>query len=237
MCTVTTAMRLKDTCFLEESYAKPREHIKKQRYHFVDKSPSSQSYGFSSSHVKMWELDHKEGWVSKNWFFQIVEKTLESPLNSKEIQAVNPKRNQHWIFIGRTDVEAETPILRPPDVKNWLTEIKPINPREINSIFTESTDAEVEALILWPLDVKSWIVGKAPVLGKIESRRRRGLQRMKWLDGIVDTHGHVFEPTPGDSEGQGNLVCCSSWVVKSQSGLSDWTTIPLYIGMDVTSLE
>ena len=82
----------------------------------------SQSYGFSSSHVRMWELDHKEGWVLKNWCFQTVllEKTLESPLDCKEIKPVNPKGNQPWIFIGRTDTEAETPILWPPDAKSQL---------------------------------------------------------------------------------------------------------------------
>ena len=87
------------------------------------KGPSSQSYGFSSSHVWMWELDHKEGWAPKNWRFWIVvlEKTLESPLDRKEIKPANPKGNQPWIFIGSVDAEAETPILWPPDVKNWFT--------------------------------------------------------------------------------------------------------------------
>ena len=82
----------------------------------------SQSYGFSSSHVWMWELDHKESWVPKNWCFWtvVLEKTLESPLDCKEIQPVHPKGNQSWIFIGRTDDEAETPILWPLDAKNWL---------------------------------------------------------------------------------------------------------------------
>ena len=84
--------------------------------------PSSQSYGFSSSHVWMWELDCKESWAPEYWWFWtvVLEKTLESRLDSKEIQPVHPKRNQSWIFIGRTDVEAETPILWPPDEKNWL---------------------------------------------------------------------------------------------------------------------
>ena len=87
----------------------------------LTKGLSSQSYGFSSSHVWMWELDHKESWVPKNWCFWtvVLEKTLESPLGCKEIKPVNPKGNQCWIFIGRTDVEA--PILWPPDAKNWLT--------------------------------------------------------------------------------------------------------------------
>ena len=86
------------------------------------KGPSSQSCGFPSSHVRMWELDHKEGWASKNWWFRnvVLEKTLENPLDSKEIKPVNPEGNQPWIFIGRTDAEAKTPILWPTDAKNWL---------------------------------------------------------------------------------------------------------------------
>ena len=97
-------------------------HIKKQRHYFTNKGQSSQSYGFSRSHVWTWELDHKESWAPKNWCFWtvVLEKTLESPLDSKEIQPVHPKGNQSWVFIGRTDVEAEIPILWPPDVKNWL---------------------------------------------------------------------------------------------------------------------
>ena len=97
--------------------------LKKQKHHFVVKGSSSQSCGFSSSHVWMWELDHKESWVLKNWCFWtvVLEKTLESPLDSKEMKLVNPKGNQSWIFIRRADAEAEAPILWPPDVKNWLS--------------------------------------------------------------------------------------------------------------------
>ena len=82
----------------------------------------SQSYGFSSSHVWTWELDHKEGWAVKNWCFwnMVLEKTLKSPLDCKEIQPVHPKGDQSWVFIGKTDVEAETPILWPPHGKSWL---------------------------------------------------------------------------------------------------------------------
>ena len=96
--------------------------LKRQTHYFANKGPSSQSYGFSSSHVWMGELDYKENWVLKNWCFWtvVLEKTLESPLDSKEIQPVHPKENQSWIFAERTDVEAETPILWPPDAKNWL---------------------------------------------------------------------------------------------------------------------
>ena len=102
-----------------ENYDEPKQHIKKQRHSFADKGPSSQGYGFSSSHVWMWELDYKESWV-QNWCFLtvVLEKTFESPLDCKEIKPVNPKGNQSLILIGRTDVEA--PILWPPDVKNWL---------------------------------------------------------------------------------------------------------------------
>ena len=91
-------------------------------HYFANKGPYSQNYDFSSSHVWMWELDCEESWVLKNWCFwtMVLEKTLESPLDCKEIQPVNPKGNQSWIFIEKTDVEAETPILWPPDAKNWL---------------------------------------------------------------------------------------------------------------------
>ena len=107
----------------KKSYDNSRQHIKKQRYQFSDKGPSSQSYGFSNSQVQIWELDHKEGWVLKNRCFWIVvlEKTLESHLDSKEIKTFNSKGNQPWTFIGRTDAEAEAPILWAPDVKSWLT--------------------------------------------------------------------------------------------------------------------
>ena len=104
----------------KQSYDKPRQCIKKQRHHFANKGLYSQSYGFSSSHVPMWELDHKVGWAPKNWCFYTVllEKSLESPLDSTEIKPVNPKGNQPWILIGRTD--AEVSILWPPDAKSWL---------------------------------------------------------------------------------------------------------------------
>ena len=99
------------------------DSILKSRDITLDKGPSSQSYGFSSSHVWMWESDYKESWMPKNWCFWtvVLEKTLESSLDCKEIQPVHPKGNQSWVFIGRTDAEAETPIRWPPDLKNWLT--------------------------------------------------------------------------------------------------------------------
>ena len=135
-----------------ESYYKLRQHIIKQSHHFANKGPCSQSYGFSSSHVQMWELAHKEGWVLKNCYFWTVvpEKTLENPLDSEVIKPVNPKRNQSWIFTAKTDADAEAPILWPPDVKNWL-------------------------------------IGKDSDAGKDWRQRRRGWQRMRWLDGITDS--------------------------------------------------
>ena len=106
---------------LEESYDQPRQHTKKQRHNFVNKGLSSQGYGFSRAHVWMWELNYKKGWA-QNWCFWtvVLEKTLESPLDCKEIQPVHPKGNQSWVFIGRTDVEAETLIFWPPHAKIWL---------------------------------------------------------------------------------------------------------------------
>ena len=104
----------------KKNYDKSIQCIRKQRHYFADKCLSSQSCGFSSSHVWMWELDHKESWAPKNWCFWtvVLEKTLENPLDNKEIKPVNPKGNQSWIFIGRND--AEVPILWPRDAENWL---------------------------------------------------------------------------------------------------------------------
>ena len=103
-------MKLKDTSPWKKSYDQPRQHIKNKRHYFANRSPSSQGYGFASSHVWMWKSDCEESWALKNWCFWtvVLEKTLESPLDCKEIQPVHPKGNQSWIFIGRTDAEAET---------------------------------------------------------------------------------------------------------------------------------
>ena len=106
----------------KKTYDPPRQHVKKQRHYVANKDLSSQGHGFSSGHVWMWELDCEESWVPKNWCFwtMVLEKTLESPLDCREIQPVHPKGNQSWVFIGRTDAEAKTPILWPPDAKSWV---------------------------------------------------------------------------------------------------------------------
>ena len=168
--------------------------IKKQRHYFGNTGPSSQSYGFSSNHVRMWELDHKESWTLKNWCFWtvVLEKTLENPLDCKEIQPVHPKGNKSWIFIGRIDAEAETPVVWPPDVKNQL-------------------------------------IGKDPDAGKDWRQEEKGTTEDEMIGWRHWLNGHEFEQTLGDSERQGNLVCCSAWdrrvghdLVTKQKNLKEW---------------
>ena len=175
----------------KKSYDYPRQHIKKQRHFFANKGPFSQGYGFSSSHVWMWELDYKESWAPKNWCFWtvVLEKTLESPL---DIQPVHPKWNQSWIFIGRTGVEAETPILWPPDTKNWLIE-------------------------------------KDPDAGKDWRWEEKGTREDEVVGWHIWLNRDEFEWTPEVGDGQGNLVCCSPWVTRCQTWLSDWTELNWFV--------
>ena len=177
---VIAAMKLKDTCSLEEKLWPTLQHIQKQRHYFASKGPSSQSYDFSNSHVWMWELDHKESWVPKNWCFWIVvlEKTLESPLDCKEIQPVHSKGNQSWIFTGRTDTEAETPLLWPPDVKSQLTEKDPDagkNWRREKGMGDRGWDDWMESpsqwTWVWVSSGSCWWTGKSGVLQSMGSQR------------------------------------------------------------------
>ena len=134
----------------------------------------------------MWELDYKESWAPKNWCFWTVmlEKTLESPLDCKKIKPVNPKVNQFWIFIGRT---------------------------------------ETEAPVLWLPDAKSRLIGKDPDSGKDWRQEEKGTTENEMVGWHHWLNGHEFEQTAGDSEEQGSLACCSPWVSKSQTQLSNWT--------------
>ena len=128
----------------KESYDQPRQNIKKQRHYFVNKGPSTHGYGFSSSHLWMWDLNYKESWVSKNWCFWTVmlAKTLESPLDCKEIQPVHPKGDQSWVFIRGSDV-SETPILWPPDAKNWLIWKDPDAAKDWGQVEKGTTEDEI----------------------------------------------------------------------------------------------
>ena len=163
----------------KESYDKPRQHIKKQRYHFADKRLYSQSYGFSSRHVQIWELDHKKGWTLKNWCFQtVVLGTLETPLDRKEIKPVNPKRNQRWIFIGMTDAKAEAPIFWPPDAKSWLIVKQPDagkdSGQEKRIIEHETVDNITDPMYMSLVSSGSWWwTGKPGVLQSMWSQRVR----------------------------------------------------------------
>ena len=139
---VTAATKLKDTYSLEGKLWPTYIAYWKARHYFANKGPSSQGRDFSSSHVWIWELDCEESWAPKNWCFWtvVLEKTLEIPLDCKEIQPVHSKRNQSWVFIRRTDAEAETPILWPPREKSWLIGKDPDDGRdwrqEENTLFT-----------------------------------------------------------------------------------------------------
>ena len=148
----------------KRSCDQPRQHIKKQRHYFANKGPSSQSYGFFSGHVWMWELDHKENRALKNWCFWTVmlEKTLESPLDCKEIKPVNSKRDQSWIFIGGTNAEAEALILWPPDMKNWLIGKNPDAGKGWGQEEKESTEDE---MVGWHHQLKGHEFEQAPGVG------------------------------------------------------------------------
>ena len=183
-------MKLRMLALWRKSYDQPRQNTKKQRHYFADKCLSSQIYVFYSSHVRIWELDYKESWGPKNWcFWSVVLKTLESLLDCKEIQLVHPKGNQPWIFIGRTDAEAETPILWPPDVKNWHLK-RPWcweSLRAGGEGDDRGWDGWMESLTQWPwVWVNSgswWCTGRPGVLQSMGSQRVRHdwMMELNWV--------------------------------------------------------
>ena len=142
----------------KESYKKPRQCIKEQRHHYANKGPCSKSYGFSSSHIWMWELDHNKGWALKNWCFWIA--VLEKALETKPI---DPKGNQPSIFIGRTDAEAEAPTLRPPDVKSQLIRKDPESGKDWRQREKEMAEDEMVRYLTNSVDMnlsKLWAIVK-----------------------------------------------------------------------------
>ena len=169
----------------EKSYDKLIQHIKKQRYYFANKGPSSQSYGFSSSHVWMWELDRKEGWGPKNWWFWtvVLEKTLENPLDCKEIKPVNAKGNQSWMFIGRTGSEAKAPVLWPPDAKSWLIRKDPDAGKDWRQEEKGMTEDEMVGWHHWLDGCESeWTPGVGDGWGGLACCDSRGRSRIRLSD-------------------------------------------------------
>jgi len=171
----------------KESYDQPTQHIKKQRHYFANKGPSSQGYGFSSNHIQRWELDYKESWVLKNWYFWtvVLEKTLESPLDGKEIKPVHPKGDQ--------------------------SEIKPVHLKEISPGY--SLEGLMMKLKLQHFGHLMWRADSFENLdaGKDWGQEEKGTTEVEMVGWHHRLNGHGSGWTPGVGDGQGGLACCSSW--------------------------
>ena len=174
----------------KKSYDQARQHIKKQRHCFAHNGLCSQSYGFSSSHVFMWELDYKESWELKNWCFWTVvfETTLESPLNCKDIKPVHPKGNQSWIFIGRTEAEAETPILWPSDVKSWLVRKAPDTGKDWRQ---EEKGMTEDTMVEWHHGLDGHEFDQGPGVGEGQGSLLCCRSQRFWQDWVTELNWYV----------------------------------------------
>ena len=165
----------------KKTYGQHRQLTKKQRHYFANKGPSSQGFGFSSSHVWMWELDCEENWAPKNWCFWsvVLEKTLESPLDCKKTQPVHPKGDQSWIFIRQTNVEAETPILWPWK-RPWCWERLKAGGEGDDRGWDDWMASPTQWTWVWASSRSWWWTGKPGICSSWGSRESDMTKRLNW---------------------------------------------------------